>query len=77
MSCEECVTGGENSLEWYVRNSLDILPQGVVVTGKMKSEETVSKNEFKTALNNELKLDSWKEKRLHGQFYEEYPEQHM
>ena len=56
-----------------MRNSLDVLPQGVIVTGKMKSEETVSKNEFKTALNNALKLDSWKEKRLHGQFLREIP----
>ena len=32
---------------------------------------------MKTSWNNELKLDSWKEKKLHGQFYEEYPEQHM
>ena len=32
---------------------------------------------LKTSWNNELKLDSWKEKKLHGQFYEEYPEQHM
>ena len=51
-----------------MRNFLDVLLQGVIVTGKLKSEETVSKNEFKTSWNNELKLDSWKEKRLHGQF---------
>ena len=56
---------------------MDVLLQGVIATGKIKSEETVSKNEFKTSWNNELKLDSWKEKKLHGQFYEEYPEQHM
>ena len=31
----------------------------------------------KTSWNNELKLDSWKEKNLHGQFYEQYHEQHM
>ena len=60
-----------------MRNFLDVLLQEVIVTGKIKSERTVSKNEFKTSWNNELKLDSWKEKRLHGQFYEEYPEQHM
>ena len=60
-----------------MRNSWDVLLQGVIVTGKIKSEETVSKNEFKTSWNNELKLDSWKEKKLHGQFYEEYLEQHM
>ena len=56
-----------------MRNSWDVLLQGVIVTGKIKSEETVSKNEFKTSWNNELKLDSWKEKRLHGQFLREIP----
>ena len=45
-----------------MRNSLDVLLQGVIVTGKIKREKTVSKNEFKTSWNNELKLDSWKEK---------------
>ena len=45
-----------------MRNFLDVLLQGVIVTGKLKSEETVSKNEFKTSWNNELNLDSWKEK---------------
>ena len=29
MSCEGCVRGEENSLEWYVRTSRDVLPQGV------------------------------------------------
>ena len=60
-----------------MRNSLDVLLQGVIVTGKITSEKSVSKNEFKTSWNNELKLDSWKEKKLHGQFHEKYPEQHM
>ena len=28
MSCEGCVRGEENSLEWYVRNSLDVYCKG-------------------------------------------------
>ena len=40
-----------------MRNSWDVLLQGVRVTGKIKSEVTVSKDEFKTSWNNELKLD--------------------
>ena len=39
--------GEENSLRLYVRNSWDVLVQGVRVTGEIKSDETVSKNEFK------------------------------
>ena len=49
--------GDENSLRWYVRNSCDVLLRGVRVSGKIKSKETVSKDEFKTSWNNELKLD--------------------
>ena len=73
ISCEECVTDEENSLGWYVRNSLDVLLQGVKVTGVIQSEETVSKDEFNTSWNIE-KLDRWKEKRLHGQFLREMSE---
>ena len=39
----------------------------------IRSEETVSKGEFQTSWNNG-KLNSWKEKRLHGQFVREIPE---
>ena len=63
----------ENSLGWYVKNSLEVLLQGVRATSVIRSEETVSKDEFKTSWNNE-KLDSWKEKRLHGKFVREIPE---
>ena len=49
------------------------LLQEVIFTGKIKSKETVSKNEFKTSWNNELKIDSWKEKRLQGQFLRGIP----
>ena len=37
----------ENSLGWYVRNSLEVLLQGVRATSVSKSEETVSKDERK------------------------------
>jgi len=73
ISCEGCVRSEENSLGWYVKNSLDVLLQGVRASSVIRSEEIVSKDEFKTAWNND-KLDSWKEKRLHGQFVREMPE---
>jgi len=60
ISCEGCVRSEENSLGWYVKNSLDVLLQGVRATSVIRSEETLSKDEFKTSWNNE-KLDSWKE----------------
>ena len=39
------MTSEENSLRGYVRNSFDVLLQGVKVTGEIKSGETVSKDE--------------------------------
>ena len=52
---------------------MEVLLQGVRATSVIRSEETVRKDEFKTSWNNE-KLNSWKEKRLHGQFVREMPE---
>ena len=63
----------QNSLGWYVKNSLEVLLQGVRATSVIRSEETVSKDEFKTSWNKE-KLNSCKEKRLHGQFVREIRE---
>ena len=56
-----------------MKNSLEVLLQGVRATSVIRSEETVSKDEFKTSWNND-KLNSWKEKRLQGQFVREIPE---
>ena len=36
--------GDENSLRWYVRNSCDVLLQGVRVTGKIKKKLSVKMN---------------------------------
>ena len=52
------MSGEENSLGWYVRNFWEVFLQGVRVTGEIESDETVSKDEFKTFWNNKLKLDS-------------------
>ena len=56
-----------------MKNSLEVLLQGVSATSVIRSEESVSKDEFKTSWSNE-KLNSWKEKRLHGQFVREISE---
>ena len=65
--------GEENSLRLYVRNSWDVLVQGVRVTGEIKSDETVSKNEFKRHIE-KMNWDSTvKRKRLNGQFLRGIP----
>ena len=76
ISFEGCVRSEENSLGWYVKNSLEVLLQGVRATSVIRSEVTVSKGELKTSWNNK-KLNSWKEKRLHGQFVREYLKRRM
>ena len=72
ISCKGCVTNEENSLGWYVKNSLEALLQRVRTTSVSRSEETVSKDELKTSWNSE-KLNSWKEKEQHGQCVREIP----
>ena len=34
ISCEECIKMGKNNLEWYVRNSVEPLIEGVKVVEK-------------------------------------------
>ena len=57
---------------------MDLLLQGVSVIVVIEYEETVTVNMNSKHLNN-VKLNSWKEKRLHSQFLREIPEtkQHM
>ena len=34
ISCEECIRMGENNLEWYAKNSLEPLTEGVKAAEK-------------------------------------------
>ena len=72
-SCEGYVRSEEKSLRFYVKNSLEVLLQGLSGISVIRSEETVSKDEFKTSWNNETR-SSWEEKRLHGQLIREIAE---
>ena len=67
--------GWMEARDWWgmCENSVEVLLQEVRATSVIRIEETVSKDEFKTSWNNE-KLNSWKGKRLHGQFLREIPE---
>ena len=49
ISCEGFVRSEDNSLGWYVKNSLEVLLQGVRATSVIRSKEKVSKDEFKTS----------------------------
>ena len=75
ISCEGCVTSEENSLGWYVKNSLEVLLQGVRATSVIWSEETVSKDEFRRHLRTMRNSTvGWKKGCAHGQFVREIPE---
>ena len=39
ISCEGCVRSEENSLGWYVKNSLEVLLQGVRATSVIRRKQ--------------------------------------
>ena len=57
----------------YVKNSAEKLIQGIRTSGKIETEGTISKSEFKRQNAQELK-QKWTEKRMYGQFIREMPE---
>ena len=74
MSVEGCVRGEENSLGFYIASAEDKLIRGVAAAGTINTEDVVRSEEFKNQKAQELK-QSWSEKKLHGQFIRELPEE--
>ena len=73
MSVEGCVRGEENSLGFYIGNSEEKLIRGVAAAGIINTEDVVRSEEFKKQKAQKLK-QSWSEKKLHGQFIRELPD---
>ena len=73
VGCEGCVRTEENNLGWYIKNSEEKLLQGVRAVGVIETEAVKSNNDFKEDIKN-ANLNSWKEKRMHGQFLSEMNE---
>ena len=74
MSVEGCVRGEENSLGFYIASSEEKLVRGVAAAGIINTEDVVRSEEFKKQKAQELK-QSWREKKMHGQFIRELPEE--
>ena len=47
ISCEGCIRMGENTLGWYVKNSVELLIEGVKAVETIKCNDTINKKEFK------------------------------
>ena len=73
MSGESTVRSEENNIGWYLKNSNEILLQGMKHVRILKLRESVSKKDFKKSLN-ENRVEHWKEKQMYGQFIRDMPD---
>lgn len=63
----------KNNLGWYVRDSVELLIEGVEAEETIKCNDTVNKKTFKQWWMSEKK-ELWKNKKIYGQFVREIPE---
>ncbi|CAB3982989.1 Hypothetical predicted protein [Paramuricea clavata] len=56
ISCEECIRTKENSLGWYVKNSVEPLLQQIAKTGVIETERCEIKENFKKKATESLDL---------------------
>ena len=70
---ESTVRSEENNIGWYLKNSNEILLQGMKHVRILKLRESVSKKDFKKSLN-ENRVENWKEKQMYGQFIRDMPD---
>ena len=73
VSGESTVRSEENNIGWYLKNSNEILLQGMKHVRILKLRESVSKKDFKKSLN-ENRVENWKEKQMYGQFIRDMPD---
>ena len=73
VSGESTVRIEENNIGWYLKNSNEILLQGMKHVRILKLRESVSKKDFKKSLN-ENRVENWKEKQMYGQFIRDMPD---
>ena len=73
VSGESTVRSEENNIGWYLKNSNEILLQGMKHVRILKLRESVSKKDFKKSLN-ENRVENWREKQMYGQFIRDMPD---
>ena len=67
ISCEGCISAEENSLEWYVKNSVEPLLQQVARKDVIETERCETKDDFKKKVREELEK-MWTDQRMYGQY---------
>ena len=67
ISCEGCISAEENSLGWYVKNSVEPLLQQVAKTNVIETEGCEAKENFKRKVREDLEK-AWTDKRMYGQY---------
>ena len=67
QSCEHCVRGEENSLNWYIKNRKEVLLRKVGETSLVNIEEAVEPSEYRKTISQTME-DTWKQKALLGKF---------
>ena len=72
LSCEGCIIRKENNLEWYVRNSVEPLIEGVKSAGTIEEKDTENKVLKQSWMREKKEL--WKNKKMYGQFAREMSE---
>ena len=73
MGCERCVQAEENSLGWYVRNTVEPL---LIAAGRAKIvdvERSIETKDYKRREMMETE-NRWKDKKMYGQYYREVSE---
>ena len=73
ISCEGYIRMEENNLEWYVKNSIEPLIEGVKAVERIEYNDTVNQKEYKQSWMRE-KEELLKGKRIYGQFVREMRE---
>ena len=74
IGCESCINTEVNSLEWYVKNSIEPLLVAVRHGNIIETEECKNKKEYKKI---EMKKteERWREKKMYGQYCREMNEE--
>ena len=70
ISCESCIRSEENSVGFYMKNSMEPLLEQVRMSGVIQTEECLPKEQYKKEKTTE-KEQNWKEKKMYGQYCRE------
>ena len=70
ISCKSCIRSEENSVGFYMKNSMEPLLEQVRMSGVIQTEECLPKEQYKKEKTTK-KEQNWKEKKMYGQYCRE------